>query len=138
MLKLDAEDSDGDDVDKPPAAEKPQKQATTQASENNTAPTNAKPPMKAADWNNAFLKSLNNANDAPVEVTQLTRFLSKTLYSNVNFFQIDDSDNEVKVVATKPASKPPPKKVAAANKKRRKRKASTTDEESDYNSDDYD
>lgn len=70
MLKLDAEDSDADDMDKPLASEKQQqKQATTNASENNASPANAKPAMKAADWNSAFLKSLNNTNDGPVEVS---------------------------------------------------------------------
>lgn len=73
MLKLDAEDSDGDDIDKPPPTAQQDKQAqkqNAQASENNTPPANAKPPAKAADWNSAFLKSLNNANDAPVEVSE--------------------------------------------------------------------
>lgn len=65
MLKLDAEDSDGDDVDKPPPGapqegKAPQKQ---NAAENNTTPAKT-----AADWNSAFLKSLNSTNDAPVEV----------------------------------------------------------------------
>lgn len=71
MLKLDAEDSDGDDLDKPPTTQntpQPVKQ-TLQTTENNT-PANDKAQNKAADWNSAFLKSLNANNDVPpVEVS---------------------------------------------------------------------
>uniref|UniRef100_A0A336LQA0 Nipped-B protein n=1 Tax=Culicoides sonorensis TaxID=179676 RepID=A0A336LQA0_CULSO len=116
MLKLDAEDSDGEDIDKPDKSQNIQ-QASNQKPNTLSEPdasTNPKVPQNATDWNSAFLKSLNTTT-----------------------VEIPDSDNEVKPITVKPVNKPPIKKGATINKKRRKRKASTSDEESDYNSDDY-
>lgn len=78
MLKLDAEESDGDDADKaPPTA---QSKGSVQATENNvsataTAPTPTKQQKQseAAGWNAAFLKSISSSSaNPPPEVSLLT------------------------------------------------------------------